>query len=115
VAIEYCCGVTPARSGSRAALSNEKESKGSSHSQAVRTSAIPHDARGRRSSAREAASLNLGPEYGNELEYLRTFVRQLRLKIEDDPANPKYLITDSHFGYRFAEPGPSVTKDEPSI
>lgn len=45
-----------------------------------------------------------GPEYGEELEYLRTYIRQLRLKIEDDPANPKYLITDSHFGYRFEEP-----------
>jgi two-component system KDP operon response regulator KdpE len=29
-----------------------------------------------------------GPEYGNELEYLRTFVRQLRKKIEDDPRHP---------------------------
>jgi two-component system KDP operon response regulator KdpE len=46
-----------------------------------------------------------GPEYGNELEYLRTYIRQLRVKIEDDPANPRYLVTDSHFGYRFAEPG----------
>jgi two-component system KDP operon response regulator KdpE len=44
-----------------------------------------------------------GPEYGNELEYLRTFVRQIRKKIEDDPANPKYLLTDSHLGYRFCE------------
>lgn len=44
-----------------------------------------------------------GPEYGNELEYLRTFVRQLRKKIEDDPASPKYLLTDAHVGYRFAE------------
>ena len=44
-----------------------------------------------------------GPEYGNELEYLRTFIRQIRLKIEDDPANPQYLITDSHIGYRFSE------------
>jgi two-component system KDP operon response regulator KdpE len=44
-----------------------------------------------------------GPEYGNELEYLRTFVRQLRMKIEDDPANPKYLLTESHIGYRFGE------------
>lgn len=46
-----------------------------------------------------------GLEYGNEVEYLRTFVRQLRIKIEDDPSNPKYLLTDSHFGYRFVEPG----------
>jgi two-component system KDP operon response regulator KdpE len=44
-----------------------------------------------------------GPEYGSELEYLRTFVRQLRLKIEDDPKNPRYLVTESHIGYRFSE------------
>lgn len=44
-----------------------------------------------------------GPEYGNELEYLRTFVRQVRMKIEDDPANPKYLLTEAHIGYRFSE------------
>jgi two-component system KDP operon response regulator KdpE len=44
-----------------------------------------------------------GPEYGGELEYLRTFVRQLRKKLEDDPAEPAYLLTDSHIGYRFAE------------
>jgi two-component system KDP operon response regulator KdpE len=42
-----------------------------------------------------------GPEYGNELEYLRTMIRQIRIKIEDDPANPKYLLTESHIGYRF--------------
>jgi two-component system, OmpR family, KDP operon response regulator KdpE len=45
-----------------------------------------------------------GPEYGNELEYLRTFIRQLRKKLEDDAANPVYLLTDSHIGYRFREP-----------
>jgi two-component system KDP operon response regulator KdpE len=44
-----------------------------------------------------------GPEYGNELEYLRTFVRQLRKKIEDDPRNPRYLLTDAYVGYRFSE------------
>jgi two-component system KDP operon response regulator KdpE len=47
-----------------------------------------------------------GPEYGNELEYLRTFVRQLRKKIEDDPRNPKYLLTDAYVGYRFSDQGP---------
>jgi two-component system KDP operon response regulator KdpE len=47
-----------------------------------------------------------GPEYGGELEYLRTFVRQIRKKIEDDPAEPIYLLTDSHIGYRFAEAKP---------
>ena len=45
-----------------------------------------------------------GAEYGGELEYLRTFVRQLRKKIEDDPANPRYLLTESHFGYRLTAP-----------
>jgi two-component system KDP operon response regulator KdpE len=44
-----------------------------------------------------------GAEYGNELEYLRTFMRQIRKKLEDDPANPKYLLTDAHVGYRFAQ------------
>ena len=44
-----------------------------------------------------------GPDYGDELEYLRTFVRQLRTKIEDDPGNPKYLVTEAHIGYRFSE------------
>jgi two-component system KDP operon response regulator KdpE len=44
-----------------------------------------------------------GPEYGDEVEYLRTFVRQLRKKIEDDPGNPKYLLTDVQIGYRFRD------------
>jgi len=44
-----------------------------------------------------------GPEYGNELEYLRTFVRQVRMKIEDDPAHPTHLLTESHIGYRFSK------------
>jgi two-component system KDP operon response regulator KdpE len=44
-----------------------------------------------------------GAEYGDELEYLRTFVRQLRKKIEDDPRHPQYLLTDAYIGYRFAD------------
>ena len=44
-----------------------------------------------------------GTEYGSELEYLRTFVRQLRKKLEDDPARPKYLLTESYIGYRFSD------------
>jgi len=42
-----------------------------------------------------------GPDYGGEVEYLRTFVRQLRRKIEDVPAKPKYLATEAFIGYRF--------------
>ena len=47
-----------------------------------------------------------GQEYGDELEYLRTFVRQLRKKIEDNPQNPQYLLTVAHVGYRFNERPP---------
>jgi two-component system KDP operon response regulator KdpE len=44
-----------------------------------------------------------GADCREEVEYLRTFVRQLRKKIEDDPSNPKYLLTDVYVGYRFAD------------
>jgi two-component system KDP operon response regulator KdpE len=46
-----------------------------------------------------------GPDYSGEVEYLRTFVRQLRKKIEDTPAKPTYLTTDAFFGYRFRSDG----------
>jgi DNA-binding winged helix-turn-helix (wHTH) protein len=42
-----------------------------------------------------------GPDYGNETEYLRVFINQLRKKIEPDPAHPKYIHTDPWVGYRF--------------
>jgi two-component system KDP operon response regulator KdpE len=42
-----------------------------------------------------------GPEYGSEVEYLRTLIRQLRKKLGDDATSPKYLVTDSQIGYRF--------------
>jgi two-component system, OmpR family, KDP operon response regulator KdpE len=45
-----------------------------------------------------------GTEYGNELEYTRTFVRQIRKKLEDDPSKPRYLLTESYIGYRFKDP-----------
>jgi two-component system KDP operon response regulator KdpE len=45
-----------------------------------------------------------GPEYGEELEYLRAYVRTLRKKIEDDPAQPKYILTEPWVGYRFHNP-----------
>ena len=52
-----------------------------------------------------------GDEYGGELEYLRTYVRTLRKKIENDPAQPKYILTEPWVGYRFRDPSdadPSV-------
>lgn len=44
-----------------------------------------------------------GPGYGDEREYLRVLVNQLRRKIEDNPASPTYLLTDNYVGYRFRE------------
>jgi two-component system, OmpR family, KDP operon response regulator KdpE len=45
-----------------------------------------------------------GPEYGTELDYLRSFVRTLRKKIEDDPARPRYILTEPWVGYRICDP-----------
>jgi two-component system KDP operon response regulator KdpE len=42
-----------------------------------------------------------GPEYGSELEYLRTYIKRLRHKIEDDPLDPRYLLTVPWVGYCF--------------
>jgi two-component system KDP operon response regulator KdpE len=65
-----------------------------------------------------------GTDCREEVEYLRTFVRQLRKKIEDDPSKPLYLLTDVYVGYRFADaqmfieetaedaPPPSSAEDE---
>ena len=49
-----------------------------------------------------------GPEYGTELDYLRSYIRALRKKIEDDPARPKYILTEPWVGYRFCGPSDSV-------
>jgi two-component system, OmpR family, KDP operon response regulator KdpE len=45
-----------------------------------------------------------GPEYGTELDYLRSFVKTLRQKIEEEPAKPKYIVTEPWLGYRFCNP-----------
>lgn len=41
-----------------------------------------------------------GPDYGEEVEYLRVFINQLRKKIEPDPSHPEYLLTEPWVGYR---------------
>jgi two-component system, OmpR family, KDP operon response regulator KdpE len=45
-----------------------------------------------------------GPGFGNERAYLRVLIGQLRKKLEDDAANPIYILTDSYIGYRFRQP-----------
>jgi two-component system KDP operon response regulator KdpE len=49
-----------------------------------------------------------GPEYGEETENLRVVINQLRKKIEKDPAQPKFILTEPWVGYRFQPPkGPA--------
>jgi two-component system, OmpR family, KDP operon response regulator KdpE len=45
-----------------------------------------------------------GPDYGEEMEYLRVFINQLRKKIEPDPRQPRYIHTEPWVGYRFEPP-----------
>jgi two-component system, OmpR family, KDP operon response regulator KdpE len=45
-----------------------------------------------------------GPDYGEETEYLRVFINQLRKKIEPDPRHPRYIHTEPWVGYRFDPP-----------
>ena len=49
---------------------------------------------------REILSAVWGPERSEHYEYLRAFIKQLRKKIEHDPAHPKYLITEPWVGYK---------------
>ena len=58
---------------------------------------------GRSLSHQRLLALVWGAEYGEEREYLRTYISQLRRKLEDDPAHPVYLLTDSYVGYRFRD------------
>ena len=44
-----------------------------------------------------------GPEYRDEIQYLRLYINYLRQKIEVDPAHPTYILTERGVGYRFVE------------
>lgn len=52
-----------------------------------------------------------GPEYGSELEYLRTYIKRLRKKIEHDAINPEYLVTVPWMGYRFRDPSETAAAE----
>ena len=45
-----------------------------------------------------------GPEYGEETEYLRVYMRYLRQKLEPEPSKPQYLLTQPGAGYMFHQP-----------
>jgi two-component system KDP operon response regulator KdpE len=45
-----------------------------------------------------------GNEYGSDTQYVRVYINQLRRKLEDDPARPAYIITESGVGYRLSHP-----------
>jgi two-component system KDP operon response regulator KdpE len=54
--------------------------------------AVPH---------RELLQAVWGPDYGDEVDYLRVFIKSLRKKIEADPEHPLYITTEPWVGYRF--------------
>jgi two-component system KDP operon response regulator KdpE len=60
-----------------------------------RNKALPH---------RELLQAVWGPDYGDQVEYLRVFINQLRKKIEPQSSKPRYLVTEPWVGYRFAIP-----------
>ena len=45
-----------------------------------------------------------GPSYGDERNYLRTFIQRLRVKLEVDPKSPEIIVTAGSRGYRFGAP-----------
>jgi two-component system KDP operon response regulator KdpE len=45
-----------------------------------------------------------GPEYGEQIEYLRVFINQLRKKIEPSVGKPVFILTEPRIGYRFVLP-----------
>lgn len=50
-----------------------------------------------------------GPEYEDEVDYLRVYVRRIREKLRDDPERPRYIATERGYGYRFAAAESAVT------
>ena len=53
-----------------------------------------------------------GPEYREDVHYVRLYVSYLRAKLEPDPAHPRYILTEKGLGYRFADFGapPALVK-----
>ena len=54
-------------------------------------------------SSRELLQEAWGPEYGNESDYIRTYIHRLRSKLESDPQHPCYIILERGLGYRLTK------------
>jgi two-component system KDP operon response regulator KdpE len=52
-------------------------------------------------SHRELLQAVWGPDYGDQVDYLRVFIKNLRKKIERNPEHPEYITTEPWVGYRF--------------
>ena len=52
-------------------------------------------------SHRELLQAVWGPDYGDQVDYLRAFIKSLRKKIEPNPDSPQYITTEPWVGYRF--------------
>jgi two-component system KDP operon response regulator KdpE len=48
-----------------------------------------------------------GPEYRDDVDYLRAYIRYLRRKLEADPSDPQYILTAQGVGYMLTCPGSS--------
>jgi len=66
--------------------------------------------RGKAQAHRRILQAVWGPDYGEETEYLRVFINQLRKKIEPDPRHPRYIHTEPWIGYRFEPPEEKASK-----
>ena len=60
---------------------------------------------GRLVSQRQLLQEVWGPAYGEESHYLRVYMAQIRRKLEDDPASPRYFLTEPGRGYRLVLSG----------
>jgi len=59
-------------------------------------------------SHREILQTVWGPDYGDQVDYLRVFIKTLRKKVEVNPDAPEYILTEPWIGYRFAvQPDPA--------
>jgi len=62
-------------------------------------------------SHRELLQAVWGPDYGDQVDYLRVFVNQLRKKIEPKPSSPVLLLTEPWVGYRLNIAGTDSTRN----